>query len=83
MKHSVVDFLNRFVNNSPGLIGFMLSLVCVLFINVSFVVGYIIGTSTGKSYDNKVAITVDPFHIFGCTMGLIVGWLIKGFLTGF
>jgi hypothetical protein len=83
MKRSLVEFLSRFINNSPGVIGCLLSIACVLFINVWFVLGYIVGTTTGKSYDNKVILTVDPFHVFGCVLGLIIGWLIKGFVQGF
>lgn len=72
----------RFVSSS-GTIGFMLAFVCVIFINVSFVVGYIIGTSTGKSYDDKFILSINPYHILGCALGLVLGWLFKGFLTGF
>ena len=83
MKWSINEFLSRFISNSPGLIGCMLCIVCVLFINVWFVLGYIIGTTTGKSYDNKVVLSIDPFHVFGCVTGLIIGWLIKGIVIGF
>jgi len=83
MDRSLGEFLNRIINNSFGLIECLLCLACVLFINGWFVLGYIIGTTTGKSYDNKVILMIDPFHVLGCILGLIIGWVIKGCVQGF
>lgn len=71
--------IDRFMKNSIGLISVAFGFVFTLFISVYFVLGYLIGVSTGKSYseDEKTA-KVDPKHLIGVLIGLLIAWIVKG-----
>lgn len=71
--------IHDFIATSEGFSSFLLAFVFAFFINVYFPLGFLIGTSTGKSYDTeKPTMSINPIHVFGCVCGIFLAWIIRG-----
>lgn len=75
---SLFNSIHDFIATSEGFSSFLLAFVFTFFINVYFPLGFLLGTSTGKSYDEDKDIKMNPIHIFGGVCGIFLAWIIRG-----
>lgn len=75
----IFESIHEFIATSEGFSSFLLAFVFAFFINVYFPLGFLIGTSVGKSYDPEHPhMKINPMHVFGCVCGIFLAYIFRG-----